>query len=65
MTDDNIVQGAFPNKTYPQLEELYDRLYGVVLEYSDDSIPFAGIIGVLAMLQQSLINEIFTEYEDE
>ena len=65
MTDDNIIKGAFPNKTYPQLEELYDRLYGVVLEYSDDSIPFAGIIGVLTMLQQSLINKIFTEYEDE
>jgi len=65
MTDDNIVQGAFPNKTYPQLEELYERLNNVILEYGEDDIPFAAIIGVLTMLQHNIINDAFLEFIDD
>ena len=51
-----VISHRFSDAPFGQLQEIYDRLRDVVDDYAGE-VATVSVVGVLAMLQQHIINE--------
>jgi len=56
MMDKSVVPGQFGGAPYITLGELYEELETVIHKY-DGTLPLMGVVGVLTLLQHTLMTE--------